>query len=369
VAINNEILYAHVDELYLDQKNPRLGRAKTAANLTQPEILEVMKGWTLDELAISFLESGFWVAEALMVVKETVDGEDDKFVVVEGNRRLAALKYLQKVRNGDAPSRKWENIAEGTEISDELLEEVPYVMVDERKDIQAFLGFRHVTGIKEWRPAEKAQYIARLIEDESMSYVDVMRKIGSHTPTVRQHYISYRLLLQMEGEEDISVEHVEDKFSVLYLSLRTEGVQKYLDINIMADPSIAHKPVPDEKLKKLSNFALWLFGDEKRAPVVRDSRLVDKFGVVLQSEEAVEYLERTDDPKFEVAYRTAGGDEPEIIKMIEQAADNVELALSRAHLYKESEKLQKAVDRLYKGVKQISTTVSMVTEESSEGAE
>ena len=31
-----------------------------------------------------------------------------------------------------------------------------------------------------------------------MTYQEVMRKIGSKTPTVRQNYISYRLLLQME---------------------------------------------------------------------------------------------------------------------------------------------------------------------------
>ncbi|MDQ9786514.1 hypothetical protein, partial [Serratia marcescens] len=76
----------------------------------------------------------------------------------------------------------------------------------------------------------------------------------------RQNYISYRLLLQMEDQEKISVEHVEDKFSVLFLSLRTDGVQRYLDIDIQADPDDARKPVPDDKLKELANFALWLFG-------------------------------------------------------------------------------------------------------------
>ncbi len=104
-----------------------------------------------------------------------------------------------------------------------LFERIPYILVDSRDDVRAFLGYRHVTGIKEWNPAEKAQYIAQLIEKGKLTYDQVMRKIGSKTPTVRQNYFTYRLLLQMEGDEDISVEHVEEKFSVLYLSLRTTG--------------------------------------------------------------------------------------------------------------------------------------------------
>ncbi len=42
----------------------------------------------------------------------------------------------------------------------------------------------------------------------------------------------------------------------------------------------------------------------------------------------------------------AGGDEPEIARLIETAADNIELALRRAHLYKKSKRIRDAVARL-----------------------
>jgi len=42
----------------------------------------------------------------------------------------------------------------------------------------------------------------------------------------------------------------------------------------------------------------------------------------------------------------AGGDEPEIIKLVNKASDNIELALTRAHHYRKSQKLETAVDRL-----------------------
>ncbi len=63
MAIKNEISYTSVDELMLDPLNPRLGRGNTGATVTQSTILSLMRDWTLDELAVSFLESGFWPQE------------------------------------------------------------------------------------------------------------------------------------------------------------------------------------------------------------------------------------------------------------------------------------------------------------------
>lgn len=345
MTINSQIIYTSVDELMLDPLNPRLGRGNTGPNVNQSAVLSLMKDWTLEELAVSFLESGFWPQEALLVVREKLYGKN-ALVVIEGNRRLAALKLLKRAADGENVDRRWKDIVEETPPPMSLFDRVPYIEVGSRKDVESFLGFRHVTGIKEWKPAEKAEYIAKLIEGSKLSYYQVMRKIGSKTPTVRQNYISYRLLLQMEGQERISVEHVEDKFSVLFLSLRTEGVQKYLNIDIQAEPQAARVPVPADHLKQLANFALWLFGSDTRPPVVRDSRQVDQFGRVLLSKKAVEYLERTSRPSFEVAYSLAGGDEPEVVRLVEQAADNVEAALSRAHRYAKSKKLRKAAERL-----------------------
>lgn len=352
MAIGTELKYAKLDELCLDPTNPRLGRSDRGRNVSQTKVLEMMKDWNIEELAVSFLESGFWVQEALLVVEEKIYGKNN-LVVVEGNRRLAALRFLKDASEGMPESRAWKELVEGINIPPNLFKKIPYLKADSRADINAFLGFRHVTGIQQWRPAEKAEYIAKLIEQDKMTYEEVRRKIGSKTQTVGQHYISYKLLLQMENLEDISIEHVEDKFSVLYLSLRTKGVQQYLNIDIKATPDIAKKPVPDDKLEALKNFALWLFGDEKHEPLLTDSRQVDKFGRILESKEAVDYVERTEEPKFDVALRISGGDEPELVRLIERATDNVELVLGTAHHYRESERLIQAVRRLNEDVEQL----------------
>ena len=47
-----------------------------------------------------------------------------------------------------------------------------------------------------------------------------------------------------------------------------------------------------------------------------------------------------------MAWQIAGGDEPELIRLVEEASDNITLSLSRAHRYAKSKKLQSAVKQL-----------------------
>jgi hypothetical protein len=245
-------------------------------------------------------------------------------------------------------SHRWTELIKGYKADAfDQLKEIPYILKESRKEVRAYIGYRHVTGIKEWYPAEKAEYIAQLIDDEKLTYEQVRKRIGSKTPAVRRNYISYRLLLQMENRsENIDVGRVEKRFSVLYLSLRTEGVQTYLDIDIEADPKTARTPVPPGKLKELENFARWLFGAGDQDSMISDSRQVDDFGRILLNPSAVEYLERNERPSFSVARRIAGVAESDVSSHVERAADEIEEALKAAHQHKTSKRLQAAVKRV-----------------------
>jgi len=361
---------ADLDELYLDSQNPRLGRHNVEKGLSQEEVLGLMKDWALEELAVSFLESGFWPQEALIAVREQIQRKKQALVVVEGNRRLAALKMIVRTKSGDETSAKWRDVIRNyPESAFSRLRQIPYILRPSRESVRAYLGFRHVTGIKEWNPAEKAQFIAYLIENESLDYEQVRRRIGSKTSTVRQNYISYRLLLQMENQADVEVEKVEERFSVLYLSLRTKGAQQYLQIDIDADPETAKNPVPPARLEQLVSFARWLFGTEKQDPIVDDSRQVDAFGKILESGAAVEYLERSESPSFAVARRMAGVAESEVAEHVERAADEAEEALKAAHQHKASRRLQHAVKRLGSDTMQLLEVFPSIRKELLEGDE
>lgn len=123
----------------LDPLNPRLGRGNTGPTIKQSAIPGLMRDWTLDELAVFFLESGFWPQEALIVVRENLCGKD-ALVVIEGNRRLAALKLLKRAADGEKIDRRWKEIVDETPPPASLFDQVPYIEVDSRADVEAFLG-------------------------------------------------------------------------------------------------------------------------------------------------------------------------------------------------------------------------------------
>ena len=235
---------AELDDLFLDSKNPRLGRHNVEQGLSQEEVLGLMKDWALEELAASFLESGFWSQEALIVVREPMK-KKQVLVVVGGNRRLAALKMIHRTREGLETSTKWRNLIQNYPVmAFTRLEKIPYILKPNRESVTTFLGFRHVTGIKEWNPAEKAQFIAHLIEDEHLNYEQVGRRIGSKTPYVRLNYISYRLLLQMgnaDRSDEIDVENVEERFSAIRPEFVYAHEYKLGDMLIVDDRSAMHK--------------------------------------------------------------------------------------------------------------------------------
>lgn len=347
MAILKEINFAELDSFLLDASNPRLGRNYRDSNLSQDDVLDLMSNSKLDELATSYLASGgFWTQEALIVVKEKIKGKN-KLVVVEGNRRLAALILLKRTFDKKNDDITWQELIKRQKKPINLFKEIPYIEAESRKDVIEYLGFRHVTGIKQWKPPEKAEYISKLI-DSGLSYIEVKRKIGSTKSAVRNHYITYKLLLQIEENVDeIPLEYIEGRFSVMMNTLRTAGVREYLNIDMNAQPKKAKHPIPKSKLNNLKKYSMWLFGDEDIEPLFRDSRLVDKFGQILENKKAVAYLERQESPEFEVAYKMAGGEEPDIVNLLLEAADNLELAMGKVHFYKKSKNIKKALERLF----------------------
>jgi hypothetical protein len=332
MAISKQLDYVHLRQLKLDPQNPRLRRDKRAANLGQDDLLAEMSNWTLDELIDSFARAGgFWTQDALIVTAETVgEGEEQTFLVIEGNRRIAALKLLYAARSGEIEPPRW--LAERLEefrpsLDDDMFTSLPVLLAETRDDVAAYLGFRHVTGIKQWRPVEKAEFIVNLVDQHGHTYRDVAREIGSRSDTVRQHYIAFKMLLQMEALEDFDWSEVEDRFSLLFLSIRSEGTRDFLGVELSGQRPARAEPIPEENKENAREFVGWLFGTKDARPVVRDSRNVDRFGEILAEQRAVDYLRSTAKPDFETAYSlTASADL--VIAPLSNAARNIRLALS-----------------------------------------
>jgi hypothetical protein len=332
MAISKQLDYVNLRQLRLDPQNPRLRRDKRRAGLDQDDLLREMSNWTLDELVDSFERAeGFWTQDALIVTAEPpVEGEEQKYIVIEGNRRVAALKLLYGALAGELEPLHW--LAERLEtfrpaLDDELFTNLPILVADDRDDVAAYLGFRHVTGIKQWRPAEKAEFISKLVDEHGHTYKEVAREIGSRSDTVRQNYTAFKMLLQMEEKENFDWSEVEERFSILFLSIRSEGTREFLGVQLKGDRPATEQPIPVEKDDNTKDFVRWLFGTKDERPIVKDSRNVDRFGEILAEPRAVEYLRTSEHPDFETAYSlTASADL--VIEPLQTAARNIRLALS-----------------------------------------
>jgi hypothetical protein len=79
-----------VASLHLDAKNPRLGR-ETSARAPREIIQYLFEHDKALDVAESIVARGYFPNEPLLAIKE-----NNQFVVVEGNRRLAALKALRE---------------------------------------------------------------------------------------------------------------------------------------------------------------------------------------------------------------------------------------------------------------------------------
>ena len=352
MAVSEKLEYYKIDDLFLDPLNPRLGRHRSNPDTPQDKVFEYMTEQVLDELALSYIESGgFWSQEALLAVQEELYGET-RLVVVEGNRRLAALKCLQAAIHGKPWSKKWADFAglaqeKGPDFLERLFSSVPVLLVEDRRDIDEFLGFRHVTGIKQWAPSEKAQFINMLLRDKGYNYQEVTRKIGSKIPAVKKSYISFRLLLQIEvtlDKDELPEEQLEGRFSLLYSCLPNPSIQAFLGITLELTVEEASEPIAEENLPKLRFFVRCLYGDKKdKEPIVTDTRQITGFGKILESGEAIEYISKSKRPDFTTAFEIAGGTEQNIEEEIHNASVSIRSILGRVHLYKESASIREAV--------------------------
>ena len=146
-------------QLLLDPNNYRFhdlpqykrvaNRARYAEEGVQNKALELLSttdAFDLDGLKDSILTNGYVPIEQIVAVEYADTEERKRYLIVEGNRRVAAVKILLS------------DTAGAVDISEaylHTLQHLPVIEVigseDERKDYQrTLMAIRHVAGIKEW---------------------------------------------------------------------------------------------------------------------------------------------------------------------------------------------------------------------------
>ncbi len=306
-----------LSDVLLDASNPRLPRDVAADDLSQDELLRLMaRHYHLAELAQSIADKGFAPrqAEALLAIADP--DHPGKFTVVEGNRRLATLKLLSDPRArrvAGVRENEWESLASAaTEFE---LSTVPVIVYPDREALNTYLGFRHITGPKQWRPEAKARFIAHLLRGNE-EIGSVARRIGSNHRTVRRLAEAHAVYSQALAA-NISVDGIEQGFGVFYNALSEPGIRTFLGLSPQKDiNSLPVDPVAEQNLDRLSDLVSLLFGDSDQQvqSVIAESRELRKLGSVLVNDTACANLMR--DRNLDRAWRLGGGGRQEFIALL-----------------------------------------------------
>lgn len=345
---------ASIEELELDPLNPRLPDMNSERS--QEDLLRVMaRDYALIELARSFADNGYFKEEPLVTIRR-----GDKLRVVEGNRRLAALRIL----SNPALVEEMGLPAEWTELSAKWLdraEPIPVMIYDDPVEITPFLGFRHISGVKKWEPVEKARFINSLVEPGDKSFAEVARIVGGRAAAMRLNFIAYRILGQASEEYGLETARMKDRFGVFLRALSSGPIRQHL--GLVADdrpPEELLKPIQEDHSENLAEIISWIFGTTSTNPVIRESRQITDLGFVLANPDALETLRSTGD--FQLAHSLTEGEEVSLLDNLRKASYNLDEAKRDIDRHTESERVRELVSRCRRSMDSIITLLDAEAE-------
>lgn len=257
---NAEILYKKSTDLLFDKENPRLVEFG-AADFSEEKLINLLwREMAVDELVMSILAYGFFQHEPLYVMA----GQSEKFIVLEGNRRLAAIRSILNpgIVAGGKMDKFKEQISQDLRI--ELEDHIPVIILKSRQSAWQLLGFKHVNGPAKWGSYAKAKYIAQVHNEFEVPLDRIAEQIGDTNKTVRKLYQGLMVLEQAEQQVEFSMDDIKTPrlfFSHLYTALGYEKFRNYIGV---PDDFEAPNPVPEENKRQLQEVMDWLFGSKKR---------------------------------------------------------------------------------------------------------
>ena len=284
---NNEkisISSIDINSLKFDPENPRL-----PDNIKGSSIKKTVDWMLLDaalvELVSSIAQNGFFQGEPLLVIE---DGKN--FVVVEGNRRLAACLILNNPGISKTKSNTIREILHETD-PENIPSSIPCIIFKKRDDIVNYLGYRHITGVQSWGPLSKSRYLNLLFSklgrkgDLTDKCTLLAKKIGSKGSHVKKLLVGYWLYEILVEEGFYGIKGLEDdkiEFSRLYGSLDFSNIKKFLNIDLDDNR-------PDRKVNKkhFEEFCFWVYERTEGTTRLGDNRNLRVLDRVVESKDAL----------------------------------------------------------------------------------
>jgi hypothetical protein len=210
----------------------------------------------VDELMQSILSAGYVDFEPLIVWRQNN-------IVLEGNRRLAALRLMAN----ESLRKKLKITLPEIDNAKTLPEVVRIRWVNGRNEARDFIGFKHINGPFKWDALAKAKYAAQWLDDGGDIAV-ISRTLGDNHSTVRRLVNGYFALQQAisDGFDISQISKRNFSFSHLYTALTRASVRDFLGLkgeDLSSKPQ--KEPIAAERREDLQRLMSWLYGQEQRS--------------------------------------------------------------------------------------------------------
>jgi hypothetical protein len=218
-----------VDQMLLDPNNYRFQDTKDFVNADPGRFHEksvqdrtyrtLKENGSVGQLKASLVRNGFIPVERIVVRK--YPAKSDTFVVVEGNRRLAALRWIA------------EDDAAGVNIPSNVkdtLNAVPVIIVEGEGGLEhkALMGVRHVSGISEWGGYQRAKLVVELRDTFNLDSTEVAERLAMSVQEVNRRYRAFRAWQQMRDDEEYGAYAEPEMYPIFHEAVSLPAVREWL---------------------------------------------------------------------------------------------------------------------------------------------
>jgi len=287
----------HIDSLLLDPNNYRfidkpeykfVPDSQIADERIQQRTLNLLVGKNnenIKDLIISFKSNGF-----LDIDQIQTRATGDKFLVLEGNRRVATLKFLyEEYKRGN-------DIGKLNEIS---FKKINIVEIKDEDPVQHLItmGLHHISGKQRWSPVNEAQLISDLLYKHNKTENDICDSLGTTKFKLRRSVRTLSLIEQYKNS-DYGDQFKTDMYSIFESVVVSSAMKTWLKWD-------------DDKYKamnqnNLDRFFSWISkteeierdesGEERltnKEPIISQYRQIKDLAHFINNENALNRMEKS----------------------------------------------------------------------------
>jgi len=245
--------HSSVTSLRLDPLNPRI--PSRDREFSQRELIaELVEHDAVYDLAKGIVEQGYWPLESLIGLKQ-----DGKAIVLEGNRRLTALKLLLNPEL--APTSHVLRFKKlGKTVPNEAVSKVRVLYAPTREDAAPFIMARHTrTQVERWSPIMQARFYAGL-HREGITIDDMAKQYGVKAAEIRKNLRldeAYKAACSIDLPSDVSAivrNPRQFEISTLERIISSPAARKKLGIEFDSDGKMEGRVAPEDFKRSFSQI-------------------------------------------------------------------------------------------------------------------